>query len=118
MKNNIFDEIVKGKLLDVNIIYKDKYVTAFDDIKPKAPVHIIVVPNIYIKNLNNVNIKYSFILSKMLLTAIKIANLKKINKSGYRIVINCNKDSGQEINYLHLHILGGCYLGNLVNINK
>jgi histidine triad (HIT) family protein len=103
---NIFQKILK-KEIPANIIYQDKKTTAFTDISPKSPIHILVIPNFFIKNLNAINKKNLNILSHMMYVAIKIAKKKKINKSGYRIIINCNKDSGQEVQYLHIHILGG-----------
>ncbi len=116
--NNIFKNILNNKI-KANIIYKDKYITAFDDINPKAPVHIILIPNIYIKNINHIDKSNIYLLGKMLLVSSKIAKFKNINKSGYRLIINCNKDAGQEINYLHIHIIGGKYLGNIIcNCNK
>ncbi len=113
-KENIFKDIVNGKVKS-KIIYQDEYVTVFDDLNPKALVHLIIVPNIYIKNMNWVNNKHVLILGKMLLIASKIAKKKKIHKNGYRLVINCNKHAGQEIFYLHMHLLGGNYLGNIVS---
>ncbi len=113
IKNNIFKKILNNEIKS-NIIYKNKYVTAFDDINPKAPVHIILIPNVYIKNMNYINKSHIDILGKMLLISSKIAKLKNIHKSGYRLVINCNKNSGQEIDYLHIHIIGGKFLGNII----
>ncbi len=115
MNKNIFSKIVNNEIKS-KIIYKDKYVTAFNDINPKCPVHIIIVPNIYIKNLNYINKSNILLLGKMLFIASKLAKKNNISKNGYRIVINCNKHSGQEIDYLHLHILGGCYLGKIINL--
>ncbi len=117
MKNNIFNKIINNEI-KVKILYKDNYVTAFNDINPKCPIHIIIIPNVYIKNLNYVIKDNIFILGRMLFVASKLAKKNNINKSGYRIIINCNKNSGQEIDYLHLHILGGCYLGKMICIKK
>ncbi len=113
--NNIFSKIVNNKV-KMNFIYKDKFVTVFNDINPKSLVHIIIIPNVYIKNLNYVNNSNIKILGKLLITSSKIAKEKKIDKSGYRVVINCNNHSGQEIDYLHLHLLGGNYLGDFVSV--
>ncbi len=113
-KENVFYKIVNNKL-KTNIIYKDKYVTVFNDISPQAPVHIIIVPNIYIKNMNYIQKSHIYILGKMLFISSYIAKKKKIDKSGYRLIINCNKNAGQCINYLHLHLLGGCKLGKIIN---
>ncbi|WII23520.1 histidine triad nucleotide-binding protein [Buchnera aphidicola] len=105
-KKNIFENILKKKI-PANILYQDKKVTAFTDISPKAPVHILVIPNLFIKNLNEINKKNLNILSHMMYVSIKLAKINNIHESGYRIIINCNKNSGQEIQYLHIHILGG-----------
>ncbi len=117
MKDNIFNKIINNKT-KTKIIYKDKYVTAFNDINPKCPIHIIIIPNIYIKNLNYINNSNILILGKMLIIASKLAKKNNINKSGYRLIFNCNKNSGQEIDYLHLHLLGGCNLGKMINLKK
>lgn len=112
MKNKkIFQNIINKKTQS-KIIFQDKKITAFHDISPKAKIHILIVPNIFIKNLNNINKKNLNILSYMLYKSIKIAKQEKIHKSGYRIIINCNKDGGQEIPYLHIHLLGGEKLKN------
>ncbi len=114
-KENIFTKIIKKKIKS-NIIFQDYYVTAFYDIKPKVPVHILIVPNIYIKNMNEVSKKNIFLLGKMLYTASFLAKKKKISSNGYRLIINCNKHANQEINYLHIHLLGGCYLGKMIKL--
>ncbi|CAL4323799.1 HIT domain-containing protein [Buchnera aphidicola] len=108
MKNNhlIFKKIIK-KEIPAKIIYEDKLITAFEDIKPKAPVHILIIPNIFIETSNEINKKNKYIFSHMFYIAIKIAKKKKISQDGYKIILNCNKNGGQEINYLHIHLLGG-----------
>ncbi|CAL4321860.1 Purine nucleoside phosphoramidase [Buchnera aphidicola (Periphyllus testudinaceus)] len=109
--NNIFQKIIKKKIPS-EIVYQNKKITAFKDISPKAPIHILIVPNKFIKNLNYINKKNICILSEMLYTSIKIAKKKKIHKSGYRIIINCNKNGCQKIPYLHIHLIGGKKLNN------
>ncbi|NIG99309.1 MAG: HIT domain-containing protein [Buchnera aphidicola (Periphyllus acericola)] len=108
---NIFQKIIKKKI-SAEIIYQDKKITAFNDISPRAPIHIIIIPNNFIKNINYIDKKNLNILSYMMYKSIKIAKNKKIHKSGYRIVINCNKNGGQTIPYLHIHLLGGKKLQN------
>lgn len=106
----IFKDIINRKI-PAEIIYQDTIVTAFKDIKPKAPVHILIVPNLFIESLNDIDKKNKDILTHMFYIAIKIAKKKNIHQKGYRIVINCNTYGGQEINYLHMHLLGGKILG-------
>ncbi|AHG60031.1 histidine triad nucleotide-binding protein [Buchnera aphidicola] len=103
---SIFKKII-NKELTASIIYQDKIVTAFKDIKPKAPIHILIIPNIFISSSNDIDEKNKDILAHMFYIAVQIAKKKKISEKGYRIIINCNKDGGQEINYLHMHLLGG-----------
>lgn len=113
LEDTIFDKIIKKKIL-VDIIYQDNLVTAFKDINPQAPIHILIIPNIRICNLNDVKEKDEKILGRLITASVKIAKKNKIDKSGYRIIINCNKNGGQEIYYLHLHLLGGKYLGPII----
>ncbi|QJC31544.1 HIT domain-containing protein [Enterobacteriaceae endosymbiont of Donacia tomentosa] len=105
-KQNIFQQIVSKKI-NTKILYEDELVTVFNDIKPKSPIHVLIIPNITIYTLNEVNKSHELILGRMLLVASKIAKKKNIDKDGYRVVINCNKNGCQEIFYLHMHLLGG-----------
>lgn len=78
------------------------------------PVHVIIVPNIFIKSLNYIQTKHVNVLGHMIIVSKKIAFQEKICSTGYRLVINCNDDAGQEVFYLHMHILGGKKLGLLM----
>ncbi|XBC41595.1 MAG: histidine triad nucleotide-binding protein [Buchnera aphidicola (Kaburagia rhusicola rhusicola)] len=111
---SVFSQIIE-KNVDSKIIYKDKNVTAFHDIKPLAPVHILVVSNELIKSTNDISEKNKDILGHMLYSAIILAKKFKINKTGYRMIINCNEHGGQEIFHLHLHLLGGKKLGKMTS---
>ncbi len=102
-KDCIFCKIVSGHI-NSDIIYKDNELVAFRDANPQAPVHILVVPRKHIKNFNQAEKK---IAGQLIFRAKEIAHQKGISKSGYRVVINCNRDGGQEVNHLHVHILGG-----------
>jgi len=112
LDNSIFEKIIQKKV-PANIIYQDENITAFEDIKPKAPVHILIVPNFFIPSSNDVNNENKHILADMFYVAVNIAKQKKISQEGYRIIINCNKNGGQEINYLHMHLLGGKKLSSI-----
>ncbi len=116
-KKTIFSQIINKKI-KVDLIYQDKYVTAFYDKVPLAPCHILIIPNIYIKNMNKVTYKHIYILGKLLLVASLIAKEKNLSKDGYRIIINCKKYGGQIVEYLHLHLLGGCFLGNMLSLKN
>ncbi|ANF17101.1 purine nucleoside phosphoramidase [Buchnera aphidicola (Schlechtendalia chinensis)] len=114
MKNqSIFSKIIKENDLS-KIIYQDKDVTAFNDINPIAPVHIIIVSNELIRSTNEINEKNKHILGHMMYIATVLAKKKKISENGYRLIINCNSHAGQEIFHLHLHLLGGKKLGKML----
>lgn len=112
-KDNLFIRIIQKKIKS-NIIYQDDLVTAFYDLYPQAPIHILIVPNILIPTVNDVDSKHEIILGRLFTVASKIAFQKNIHNSGYRLIINCNKDAGQEIYHLHMHLLGGKFLGPLL----
>ncbi|QCI16258.1 histidine triad nucleotide-binding protein [Buchnera aphidicola] len=110
--NSIFEKII-NKQIPANIIHQDNKITAFKDINPQAPIHILIVPNFFIASLNDINQENKDIVSHMFYTAVNIAKQKNISQEGYRIIFNCNKNGGQEINYLHMHLLGGIKMNKL-----
>ena len=116
-KDNIFTKII-NKTEPANIVYENDYVCCFDDNFPDAIVHILIVPKKYIKSLATITEDDSKYLSEILLASNKIANLKNINESGFRLISNCNYDGGQEIEYLHFHLVGGFRLGRMLNLPK
>ncbi|AKZ65968.1 HIT domain-containing protein [Candidatus Palibaumannia cicadellinicola] len=110
---NIFSKIISREIL-ADIIYQDNLVTAFRDISPQAPIHIIIVTNKCIPTVNDVTIQDEIILGRMIVVAAKIAKKESISDHGYRLIINCNNHGGQEIYHLHMHLLGGRQLGPLI----
>jgi histidine triad (HIT) family protein len=89
------------------VVYENDLVLAFRDIHPQAPVHVLVIPKTHIPTLNELA-EGPPELAKALLDAVRqVAKLEGLADSGYRTVINCRTDAGQEIDHLHLHILGG-----------
>lgn len=117
MSKNIFEEI-RDKEAPADIVYENEYVTAFKDIYPGAPVHILIIPNKKIASLNDILEQDSKYLSEILLSAKHIAKQFNIHESGYRLITNCNKDGGQEIDYLHFHLIGGLPLGRMIGLPK
>ena len=117
MEKNIFEKI-RDKEAPAKIIFENEYITAFEDIEPSAPVHILIIPNKKISSLNEIEEQDSIYLSKILLAAKEIARQVGIEKTGYRLITNCGSDGGQEINYLHFHLVGGLKLGKMISLSK
>ena len=103
----IFCKIANGTL-PANIIYQDKEIIAFDDIHPKTPQHKLIIPRKHIATLIDLSLEEDEgLVSRMVMVAKKLAIELEIAQNGYRVVINCNKDGGQVVYHLHLHLLGG-----------
>lgn len=102
----IFCKIIK-KDIPSEIVFEDNEVLAFKDLRPQAPVHILIIPKYHIEKVSDLNEKNVDLVGNLILTAKNIAREKGIEESGYRIIINCNKDAGQEVFHLHAHLLGG-----------
>jgi len=105
-KDCIFCKIA-SKDVPSKIVYEDKDVLAFYDIKPQAPVHVIIIPKKHIDSVSDISPEDTMLGGELILSAKKIALQLGIQDSGYRAVFNCNKDAGQEVFHLHLHLLGG-----------
>jgi histidine triad (HIT) family protein len=88
-------------------VFESDTVFAFNDIDPKAPQHVLIIPKKHIATLNDITEDDAGIIGEMFLAAKQIAAGRKIDASGYRTVFNCNADGGQEVFHLHLHLLGG-----------
>ncbi|UCD55536.1 MAG: HIT domain-containing protein, partial [Candidatus Omnitrophota bacterium] len=76
-------------------------------INPKAPVHIIIIPERHIERISDIRSTEVNLVGNLFLVATKLARNRQVASSGYRLVVNCNKDAGQEVFHLHLHLLGG-----------
>ena len=109
----IFSKIIQGES-PADIVYRDDLVTAFRDINPAAPVHILIVPNKYVPTLNDLEDEDEALAGHMLLVAKEIAQQEGVAENGYRIIINCNAGGGQEVFHLHMHVLGGGPLGPMI----
>lgn len=112
--STIFSKII-AKEIPAQIIYQDDRVTAFKDINPVAPVHILIVPNKEIATVNDVTPEDEAVLGHMLVVAKQIAQEQSIAEGGYRLIINCGDDGGQEVYHLHMHLLGGRNLGPMLS---
>jgi len=104
MEDCLFCKII-NKEIPASIIYETDDVTAFNDIAPQAPTHILIVPKQHIKSTEYITEQNSGIAGRLVAAASKIA--KDLNLEGYRLVFNCNEIAGQTVFHLHCHLLGG-----------
>jgi histidine triad (HIT) family protein len=111
--STIFSRII-AKEIPADIVFQDDRVTAFRDINPQAPTHILIVPNKEIPTANDVTDADEAVLGHMLVVAKQIAEQEGLASSGYRLLINCGEHGGQEVYHLHLHLLGGRPLGPML----
>ncbi len=109
----IFSKIIRREI-PAEILYQDDLVTAFRDIHPQAPTHVLIIPNKLIPTVNDVTPEDELMLGRLFTVARKIAEQEGIAENGYRLLVNCNRDGGQEVYHLHMHILGGRRLGPMV----
>lgn len=112
-QETIFSKIIRREIPS-DIVYQDELVTAFRDIHPQAPTHILIVPNKLIPTANDVTAADEVALGRLFTVAAKIAQQEGIADSGYRLIVNCNRDGGQEVYHLHMHLLGGRRLGPML----
>jgi histidine triad (HIT) family protein len=98
---------IARKELAANILFENERIVAFEDIRPKAPVHVLVIPKDHFASLNDAPEGAGALLGEILFKAREIARAKGIGETGYRIVLNTARDSGQEVFHIHFHVLGG-----------
>ena len=109
----IFSRIVKGES-PADIVYQDEQVTAFRDIRPLAPVHILIVPNKEIPTVNDITVDDEKLIGHMFVVAKQVAASEGVAESGYRLLVNTNRDANQEVFHLHLHLFAGRPLGPML----
>jgi histidine triad (HIT) family protein len=106
MQKTIFQKII-DKEIPAHVVFEDEQCIAFKDINPQAPVHCLIVPKKYIVRVGEANAQDNNLLGHLLLIATQVAHQLKIYDTGFRIVINHGKDSGESVPHLHVHLLGG-----------
>jgi histidine triad (HIT) family protein len=110
-ENNIFAKILK-KEIPCSFIYEDDFGFAFHDIHPKAPIHALIIPKGKFKNFDDfVALATPDMIVGYHKTIEKVVELLNLQKDGYRLLINCGSNAGQEVPHLHAHILGGGFVG-------
>ncbi len=106
MTDCLFCRIKDGEI-PCDKVYEDDDVFAFRDINPQAPVHILIIPKQHVATLNDLEDADPAIAGRLLLASRQIAADQGIDDDGYRLVVNCNENGGQDVFHVHLHLLGG-----------
>jgi histidine triad (HIT) family protein len=92
-------------------VFRDDEVMAFEDIRPVAPVHVLVIPKEHIPTIKDVKPEHAQLLFRMVDLANKVARDRQVSRDGYRLVVNQGPQAGQSVYHLHLHVLGGRAMG-------
>jgi histidine triad (HIT) family protein len=106
----IFCNIVGGRI-PAGIVYKDEQATAFRDLNPQAPVHVLVVPNQHIANTTVLDAAHDAVVGGLVRVAHTVAAQAGVSETGYRLVVNTGRDANNTVPHLHVHVLGGRSFG-------
>jgi HIT family hydrolase len=113
MEDCLFCKIIKGEIPSTKV-YEDEDILAFNDINPAAPIHILVIPKKHIESLAHMQKEDEAVVGKIYGVINKIAEEKGFKDNGYRVIVNCGKDAGQEVMHLHFHVLAGAKFGDKI----
>jgi histidine triad (HIT) family protein len=109
MPDCLFCRIAKGEI-PASIVHQDDSMVAFNDINPRAPLHVLIIPRRHIPTLNDLADGDEALIGNMIRLAGRLAAGRGYAESGYRTVFNCNADAGQSVFHIHLHLLAGRHL--------
>ncbi|MBN2847482.1 MAG: HIT domain-containing protein [Coriobacteriia bacterium] len=104
MSDCVFCMVANGEI-PAHVVYEDEHVVAFDDIAPQGPVHTLIVPRVHYEHLGDS--VPAEVLCALAAAAPKVAELKGVAESGYRVIINTGRDAMQTVHHLHAHVIGG-----------
>ena len=113
MEDCLFCKIVKGEVPS-NKVYEDDEILAFHDINPATPIHILVIPKKHITTHNDLEKEDIELMGKIHMVINQIAEENGFKENGYRLIVNCAEDGGQEVKHLHFHILAGKKMGEKI----
>lgn len=108
----IFSKIIRREI-PADVLYQDDLVTAFRDIAPQAPTHVLIVPNEVIPTAADVKPEHEAALGRMFAVAARLAADAGLQR-GFRLIVNCGEHGGQEVYHLHMHLVGGAPLGPML----
>lgn len=113
MEDCLFCKIIKGEIPSEKV-YEDEDILAFKDVEPAAPIHILVIPKKHIDSLAQIQEVDETVIGKIYRVINIIAQEQGFKENGYRVIVNCGKDGGQEVMHLHFHLLAGKKLGEKI----
>jgi histidine triad (HIT) family protein len=113
MADTIFGRIARGEV-EADVVYRDELVTAFRDIRPQAPVHVLIIPNEPVPTAADVEPRHEAALGRLFTAARRIAEEEGVAEDGFRLIVNTGDHGGQEVYHLHMHLLGGRPLGAML----
>ena len=113
MEDCIFCKIIRREIPS-DIVYEDEEIIAFKDIQPAAPIHILVIPKKHIPSLVELQKEDELLIGKIYSVINKVAEAQGVKEKGYRVIVNCGEDGGQEVGHLHFHLLAGKKLGEKI----
>lgn len=106
MSEELFLKIIEREI-PADIVYETDEVLAFRDINPAAPVHVLIIPKVHIRTMNDIQPDQESLIGKLFTAARLIAAQEGLSDDGYRVVMNCGEQAGQSVFHIHLHLLGG-----------
>ena len=106
MSDDLFLKII-AREIPADIVYENDDVLAFRDLNPQAPLHVLIIPKVHIRTINDMRAEDAEVFGKLFLAAREIAAEHGVAEDGYRVVMNCNSAAGQTVFHVHLHLLGG-----------
>jgi len=109
----IFCRIIAGEI-PADVIFQDKDCIVIRDIHPQAPIHVLIIPRTHIRSVEEAEEKDQTLLGHLILVAKKVATKEGVSNKGYRLTINCGSDGGQIVPHLHIHLLGGRRLDDIM----
>ena len=112
-EETIFSKIVRREI-PADIVFQDERVTAFRDINPQRPTHVLIIPNKLIASVDDVTAEDEGVLGHLFVVAAQVAREQGIAEDGYRLLVNCGRDGHQEVMHLHMHLLGGADCGPMI----
>lgn len=109
MTDCVFCKIIK-KEIPAKIIFEDKDIVAFNDVNPIAPIHVLIIPKKHIVSVVDIKQEDTMLMGRLTMVAKKIAEDLKISEKGYKLLMRVGREGGQEVDHIHLHLLGGAKL--------